>query len=110
MGDRPEPDDVDFFVGGVEPDPRLALETTRFIEEYKKRPDYALEAEEAKRILAALGINTDDHGILDAKSLPEQWHGCVSELHEADLGGTNGAGGDNESLGVGSGFPKEEKE
>ena len=35
---RPEPDDVELFVGGVEPDVRSALETARFIEEYKKRP------------------------------------------------------------------------
>ena len=57
MSHRPEPDDVDLFVGGVEPDTQSALETERFIEEYKKRPGHALEAEEAERILAAFGIS-----------------------------------------------------
>ena len=78
MSNLPEPDDVDLFVGGVEPDARSSIETARIIEEYKKRPDYPLEAEEAERVLAALGINARDYGMQDAKSLLEHWHGCVA--------------------------------
>jgi hypothetical protein len=81
-----EPDDVDFFVGGIEPDARASAETARFIEEYKKRPDYSVEAEDAERILAALGINVRDYGMKDAQSLLEHWRRCVAKLHKADLG------------------------
>src|SRR5438132_1906500 len=109
MSNRPEPDDVDLFVGGVEPAARSAIETARFIEEYKKRPDYALEAEDAEQILAALGINARDYGMPDAKSLLKHWHACVTELPKADLGGTNGGGVDNESMGVGPGLPREKQ-
>ena len=107
MSNRPEPDDVDLFVGGVEPDARSAIETARFIEEYKKRPDYPLEAEEAEQILAALGINACDLGMQDAKSLLEHWHGCVEDLLKADLNGTRGTAIDREDIGVGSGFSSE---
>jgi len=69
MSNRPEPDDVDLFVGGVQSDARSSIETSRVIEEHKKRPDYPLEAEEAERVLAALGINPCDYGMQDAKSL-----------------------------------------
>jgi hypothetical protein len=110
MSHQPEPDDVDLFVGGVEPDPQSALETERFIEEYTKRPDYPFEAQEAKRILAALGFDAGDHGMPAAESLLEHWHGCVAELHKAELGETNGAGVDDETLGVGSGLPREKRE
>jgi hypothetical protein len=58
MSNRPEPDDVDLFVEGVELDARSAIETARTFEELKKRPDYPLEVGEAKRILDTLGINT----------------------------------------------------
>jgi hypothetical protein len=105
MSNRPEPDDVDLFVGGVEPDARSAIETARFIEEYKKCLDYPLEAEEAKRILAALGINDSECGIPGAKSLAEHWHGRVAELLETNLGRTNGAGVNQEDIGVGSSIP-----
>ena len=107
MSNRPEPDDVDLFVGGVEPDARSSIETSRIIEKYKKRPDYPVEAEEAQRILAALGINARDYGMQDAKSLLEHWHGCVAELLKADLDGTNGPGVDKEDIEVSSGFPRE---
>jgi hypothetical protein len=33
-----EPDDVELFVGGLEPDAGAAAETARLIEEYKKWP------------------------------------------------------------------------
>jgi len=109
MSNRPEPDDVDLFVGGVEPNARSAIETARFIEEYKKRPDYPLEVKEAERILADLGINPSDYGTQDAESLLKHWHGCVAELRKADLGGTNGPGVDKEDGVVGSGFPREKQ-
>src|SRR6476469_921599 len=92
MSHEPEPDDVDLFVGGVESNPRSSIETARLIEEYKKRPDYRLEAEEAEQILAALGIDAGEYGIPDAKSLLEHWHKCVAELLKADVTGTNGKG------------------
>ena len=53
------------------------IETSRISDEYKKRPDYPLEAEEAERVLATLGTNVCDYGMLDAKSLLEDWHGSV---------------------------------
>src|SRR5438093_23203 len=80
MSKLPDPNDVEFFVGDVEPDPRLSIETARIIEEDKNRPDYPLEAEEAEQILAALRINARDYGMQDAKSLLDHWHGCVAEL------------------------------
>jgi hypothetical protein len=107
MNNGREPDDVDLFVGGVEPDARAALETAKFIEEYKKRPDYPLEAEEAEQILATLGIKARDYGMPDAKSLLDHWRGCAKELMEVDLGGTDGGSVDNKGIGVGSGLPRE---
>jgi hypothetical protein len=106
MSNRPEPDDVDLFVGGVEPDARASIETAKAIEAYKRRSDYPFKAEEAERILAA-GINARDYGIQGPKSLLEHWHGCVAELRKADLGGTNGTGVGKEDIGVSSGLPSE---
>jgi predicted signal transduction protein with EAL and GGDEF domain len=102
MSNRPEPDEVDLFVGGVAPDATLSIETSRIIEEYKKRADYPLEAAEAVRILATLGINVCDPGMHDAESLLNHWHVCVAELRNADLGRTNGASVDTQDTGVGS--------
>jgi len=90
-------------------DASSSVETSRIIEEHKKRPDHPLEAEEAERILAALGINACDYGMLDAKSLLKHWHGCVEELLKADRGGTNETGVDKEDIGVGSGFSREKQ-
>jgi hypothetical protein len=90
MNHRPEPDDVDLFVGGVEPDPQASRETAEFIEEYKKRPDFPREAEEARRLLAAIGINPETYGMPDAQALLEHWHRCVAKLHAADHRATNG--------------------
>jgi hypothetical protein len=90
MNKLSEPDDVEFVVGGIEPDARTLAETARFIEEYKKRPDYRAEAEDAERILAALGINVRDYGMKDAQSLLDHWRQCVADLHEADLGLAHG--------------------
>jgi hypothetical protein len=39
MGKLTEADDVDLFVGGVEPDAEASAETARLIEECKKHPD-----------------------------------------------------------------------
>src|SRR6476660_125947 len=104
MSKRPEPDDVDLVVGDVEPDARASIETARFIEEYKNRPDYHLEVEEAERILAALGIKARDYGMPDAKSLLEHWHECVADLLQGDSRETHGTGVDNEGPGANSGF------
>jgi hypothetical protein len=110
MSNRPEPDDVDLFVGGVEPDARSSVETSRIIEEYKKKPDYPLEAEEAERVLAALGINACDCGMQDAESLLKHWRECVGELLKADLNGSKGTGVDREdNVGVGPGLSSEKQ-
>jgi hypothetical protein len=109
MSKLPDPEDIEVFVGGVEPDLAASVETERIIEEYKNRPDHALKLEEAKRILAALGITAQDYGISDAKSLLEHWHGCVAELLNRDSGGANGTGVDEEGLRVSSGLPREKK-
>jgi hypothetical protein len=82
--------DVDEFVGGVPPDATAYEKTARFIEEYKKDPNYRFETEEAERILAALGINAQDYGMPDAKSLLEHWNACIADLEKADSDGTNG--------------------
>jgi hypothetical protein len=97
-----EHDDVAFFVGGVEPDERASIETARMIEEYKKRPDYRFETEEAARILAALDINPRDYGIEDAKSLLDYWHRCVGDLLKADLGDNHEERVDQENIGIGT--------
>ncbi len=107
MSNPPEPDDVDLFIGGDQSDARSSVEISRIIEDYKKRPDYPLEAAEAERVLADLGINFRDYGMHDAESLLNHWHGCVDDLRKADLGGTNGTRVDGQDTGVGSGFFKE---
>jgi hypothetical protein len=107
MNNRPEPDDVDLFVGGIEPDPRAARETAKFIEEYKKRPDYPLEVEEAKRLLAAIGIDPRTYGIPDSQALLEHWHQCVAKLHAAGRSATNGREGDQEDIELPAGSPRE---
>jgi hypothetical protein len=104
MSNRPEPDDVDLFVGGVKPDATPSIETSRIIEQYKKRPDYPSEAAEAERILAALGINDCDQGMHDGKSLLNRWRVCVAELRKVELNGTNGTGVDRQDAGVGCRF------
>jgi hypothetical protein len=104
-----EPDDVDFFVGGVEPDPMASIETARTIEEYKRRPDYRLEAEEAERILAALDIDSRDYGMPDAGSLLDHWRRCVRNLLEDDLGETNGRSADREDIPTGAELENETK-
>ncbi len=105
MGNRPEPDDVDLFLGGVASDAESAKDTARIIEEYKNRPDYSFEAEEAERILAALGIKARDYGMQDAKALLDHWHRCVAELLKPDSGGSDGTGVSNEDTVGGSRLP-----
>jgi hypothetical protein len=99
LASKSEPDDVDVFVGGIEPDASAPAATARFIEEYKKRPDYRVEAEEAERILAVLGINFRDYGMTSAQSLLEHWHRCVADLREADSGDGRVEGVDHETQG-----------
>lgn len=70
MKRRPEPDDVDLFIGGVEPDAEDLRETARFIKEHKSRPDYPAEAEEAEKILASLGLHPPDYGVPEASASP----------------------------------------
>jgi len=103
MNKLPEPDDVECFVGGVEPDAGTSIETVRLIEEYKKRPDYRLELEEAERILADLGISARAYGMQDAKSLLDHWHRCIHDLQQADLCNNDGGRADQENIGVDTG-------
>ncbi len=105
MNNRPEPDDVDLFVGGVACDAGSADDTARFIEEYKNRADYPFEVEEAERILAALGIEARNYGMQDAKALLDHWHRCVADLLKPAPGGSNGTGVDSEDIGGGSPLP-----
>lgn len=69
MNKLPEPDEVDFFVGGGEVPPRIAAETAAWINEYKSRPGYRLELDEAKRILDRLGMKSCVPGEQGAGSL-----------------------------------------
>ncbi|MGO9464102.1 MAG: hypothetical protein ACLQVF_08085 [Isosphaeraceae bacterium] len=105
MANRPEPDDVDLFLGGVACDAESVKDRARIIEGYKNRPDYPFEAEEAERILAALGIEARDYGMQDAKALLDHWHRCVAELFKPDSGGSGTTGVRNEDTGGGSRLP-----
>jgi hypothetical protein len=67
-------------VGGVDPDPDSLVETSRFIAAYKQRPDYQAKVEEAKKILADLGIDPHAYGMPNAKSLLDHWHRCIADL------------------------------
>jgi hypothetical protein len=107
MGKLTEPDDVDIFVGGVQPDAAASAETERFIDEYKKRPDYLLKAEAAEQILAAIGIKAPDYGMPDAVSLLEHWRTCVADLAEADAGQANESRMDKDDNGVTSAIPEQ---
>ena len=94
----PEPDDVDLFVGGVEPGAGTSIETVRFVEECKKRPDYPCEAGEPEQILASLGNDPRDYGKLAAKSLLDHWQCCVADLVKVEIGETNGRTADQENI------------
>jgi len=107
MSNQPEPVDVDFFVGGVDPDTTSSIETARMIEEYKKRPDYPLECEEAEQMLAALGIPYRDCGVQARGSSLEHSERSVSDLPEDVFEESNGEGVDHEDLGVNSAFRPE---
>lgn len=98
MNKGPDPEDVDVFVRAAELDPAAALEIERIIEEYKKRPEYVLEAAEAERILGALGLHAPDYGIPDARSLLERWHNCRAELRNHDSRNTSGTVPDQADL------------
>src|SRR5690348_8518379 len=86
MNKLPEPDDVDFVVGDIPPADRASIETERFIEAYKRRPEYRLEAEQAARILDALGIEARDDGMPDAEALLDHWRRCIAELSQPGPG------------------------
>jgi len=107
MGELSEPDDVDFFVGDVEPDPEAAFETAQAIEEYKRRPEYREEAERAKQILADLGIHVPDYGLEDAQKLLDHWQRCVADLRKGDYSAIRKSNVDPENLGASSGLPSE---
>lgn len=94
MNKLPEPDHVDFLVGDVEADPQVSVKTMKAIEEFKRRPGYRVEAEEAERILTEVGIDFRRYGMQDAKSLLEHWHRCIADRPEAGRGDTNGVSGD----------------
>ena len=80
MAERTDSDEVDLFVGGVDPDPDSLLETSRFIAAYKQQPDYQAKVEEAKKILTDLGIDPPAHGLPNATSLLDHWHHCIANL------------------------------
>ena len=80
----PEPLDVDFIVGGVERDPDDDLAVSKYIEEYKSRPEYPAELERARQALAEMGISTKDYGIPDPQALLDHWHRTVAELRAAE--------------------------
>ena len=107
MNNQPEPDDVDLFVGGLEPSALSADETARLIEVYKGRPDYALEASEAQRILAALGIDVRNDRMPDSRSLTERWSECVTALVKPGPGGTDATDADKDPVVGGSCDPSE---
>ena len=90
----PEPDDIDFFVGGVEPEPGADEETARYIKELKSRPEHRAEVEEARKILDAFYARNPDHKIPNPKLLLAHWHRTVADLLEAQVeaekNGTNG--------------------
>jgi hypothetical protein len=105
MNKLPEPDHVDFCVGGVEPDPQASIDTLRKIEEYKQRPTYQFETQEAERILAEVGIELRRYGMQNAELSLEHWHRCIADLTEAGQGDANGVNGNpdtNAGDGVGS--------
>lgn len=87
-----EPDDVDFFVNGGSPTPEEVEETERAIEEYKRRPGYRAEIEEAERTLARLGIELGERGRQRAEALYEHWLRVRAELEAEDGVGANGVG------------------
>jgi hypothetical protein len=87
MGKLPEPDDVDIFVGGGDPDPESIRETVEYIKEYKKRPEYAEEVREARRILDSLKIDAQAYGMPDPAALLDHWKRCVEDLTPCDTSG-----------------------
>lgn len=101
MDKRTNSDEIDVFVEGVESDPRVLSETSRFIAHHKQRPAYQAELEEARKILADAGIDPSDDGMPDAKSLLDHWHRCI-----ADLDGTEPLPSDAEYAGRRSGSPE----
>ena len=80
MGERTDSDEVDLFVGGVDPDPDSLVETSRFIAAFKQQPDYQAKLEEAKKMLADLGIDPPANGMPNPKSLLDHWHRCIAGL------------------------------
>ena len=110
MPEKFNPGDVEEFVGGVAPDSGADEITARFIEKYKKNPEYHFEAEEAARILAVLGINARDYGMPDAQSLLEHWQACIADLDEAAPNGTNGPARGKEDVGAGLALTRDEPE
>jgi hypothetical protein len=80
MVERADSDEVDLFVGGVEPDPDSLLETSRFIAAYKQQPDYQAKREEANQILAELAIDPRADDMPNPKSLLDHWHHCLAHL------------------------------
>jgi hypothetical protein len=110
MPEKFDPADVDEFVGGVAPDASASNKTAKFVEEYKKDPNHRLEAEDAERILAALGMNACEYGMGDAKSLLEHWHACIAQLGNAGSDGTNGTACGNDDARTGSSLTRETSE
>jgi hypothetical protein len=87
----PEPDDVDIVVDGRDADPDSIRETIEYIKEYKSRPGYADELEEARAILDSLRINSNDYGMADPADLLAHWRRCVEDLQRHGRDESNGS-------------------
>jgi hypothetical protein len=80
MLERPEPDDVDEFVGGVEPDPESDAQMLEAIAESKRRPDYPAILAESARILSEMGAENLARGQKIPGSTVEHWQQCIDDL------------------------------
>jgi hypothetical protein len=87
MSRLPEPDDVDIIVDGRNSDPDSIRETIEYIEEYKRRPGYAAEVEQAKRILDSLKLNSKGDPMPDPAALLDHWRRCVADLTKEERNG-----------------------
>lgn len=81
MGLPLEPDDVDFVVASHDSDPASIQETIDYINEYKQRPGYAEEIQEAHRILESLGMDPSKFGEPDPGGLLAQWRRNVEKMN-----------------------------
>jgi hypothetical protein len=97
MGRLPEPDEVDIIVDGRDYDPASHQETIEFIKQYKSRPEYAAELQQAKETLEALRMNSPNYQPVDPAELLAQWHRRVEELKQRESQQTVVSGESTES-------------